>query len=242
MANKRMFTLKIVDTDAFLDMPHTSQLLYFHLAMRADDDGFVANPKMIMRVTDSKEDDFKILSAKKFIIPFDSGICVIKHWKMHNTIKNDRKIETAYKEELAKLSLDENKSYTMDPEWNQNGSEVEPQIRLDQVRSDKIRSDQSRLDEVSMTPAQEAQDFFSGGESAKNIMDKFVGRGIEEATLTAEVQKFILYWTELNKTGKKQRWEMEKTFEVNRRLATWLSRSQKFSSGGIDKKSKTITI
>ena len=82
-----MFSLKVVDTDAFLDMPQSSQLLYFHLAMRADDDGFVSNPKKIMRMLGTQDDDIKVLVLKKFIIPFESGICVIKHWRIHNYIQ-----------------------------------------------------------------------------------------------------------------------------------------------------------
>ena len=86
MAQRRMFSLKVIDTDEFLDMPQSSQLLYFHLAMRADDDGFVSNPKKIMKITGSGDDDAKVLTAKNFIIPFESGVCVIRHWRIHNYI------------------------------------------------------------------------------------------------------------------------------------------------------------
>lgn len=120
MAQRRMFTLKIVDTDAFLDMPHSSQLLYFHLSMRADDDGFVANPKKITRMLGTQEDDYKLLVVKKFIIPFENGICVIKHWKMHNYIQVDRYTQTTYSEELAILSLDNNNGYRMNEECIQD--------------------------------------------------------------------------------------------------------------------------
>ena len=107
-----MFAKTIIDSDAFLDMPITSQLLYFHLAMRADDDGFINKPKSIMRMCSCKEDDMKLLITKKFIIPFETGIVVIKHWKIHNYIAKDRYKETKYKEEKSTLSLDENNSYT----------------------------------------------------------------------------------------------------------------------------------
>ena len=112
MAERRMFAKTIIDSDAFLDMPATTQLLYFHLSMRADDDGFINKPKGIMRTCGCKDDDMKLLIAKKFIIPFESGIVVIKHWKIHNYIAKDRYTETKYKEEKATLMLDENKSYT----------------------------------------------------------------------------------------------------------------------------------
>ena len=107
-----MFAKTIIDSDAFLDMPQSTQLLYFHLSMRADDDGFINNPKAIMRNVKCNEDDIKVLIAKKFIIPFESGIVVIKHWKIHNYIAKDRYKETKYKEEKATLTLDENNSYT----------------------------------------------------------------------------------------------------------------------------------
>ena len=113
MAERRMFAKTIIDSDAFLDMPLSTQCLYFHLNMRADDDGFINNPKKIMRMIGSSDDDLKILATKKFIIPFDSGIVVIKHWKIHNYIAKDRYTETKYKEEKSILSLDENNSYTL---------------------------------------------------------------------------------------------------------------------------------
>lgn len=112
MAERRMFAKTIIDSDAFLDMPTTSQLLYFHLSMRADDDGFVNKPKSVMRMVGCKEDDLKLLFVKKFLIPFESGIVVIKHWKIHNYIAKDRYTETKYKEEKSLLQLDENKAYT----------------------------------------------------------------------------------------------------------------------------------
>lgn len=111
MANRRMFAKSIIDTDYFLEMPATTQLLYFHLAMRADDDGFVSSPKRILRMVGSSEDDFKVLISKQFIIPFDSGVCVIKHWRIHNLIRGDRYQETIYTQEKSMLIESENKSY-----------------------------------------------------------------------------------------------------------------------------------
>ena len=103
MAERRMFSKKITDSDAFLDMPLSSQCLYFHLSMNADDDGFVNSPKSVMRKIGSKEDDLKLLIAKNFVIPFESGIVVIKHWRINNYLRADRYKETEYQEE--KLSL-----------------------------------------------------------------------------------------------------------------------------------------
>ena len=108
--------MKIVDSDAFLEMPLSSQCLYFHLNMRADDDGFVGNPKKIMRMIQATEDDLKILLAKRFLIMFEDNVVVIKHWWMHNTLAKDRYNETAYTEDKALLVIKENKSYTMNRE------------------------------------------------------------------------------------------------------------------------------
>lgn len=111
MAERRMFAKTIIDSDAFLEMPDSSQLLYFHLAMRADDDGFVNKPKTIMKMCGCKDDDMTLLFMKKFLIPFESGVVVIKHWKIHNYIRKDTYTETKYKEEKALLETDENGAY-----------------------------------------------------------------------------------------------------------------------------------
>lgn len=112
MAQRRMFNLKIVDTDKFLEMPSTTRLLYFDLSMRADDDGFVDNPKKIMKMTGGTEDDLKVLFSKEYVIPFASGVCVIKDWKIHNYIANDRYHETHYLEEKKQLKVEDNGVYT----------------------------------------------------------------------------------------------------------------------------------
>lgn len=112
MAERRMFAKAIIDSDAFLDMPLSTQALYFHLAMRADDEGFVGNPKKIQRMIGASDDDCKVLMMKRFILSFESGIIVIKHWKIHNYIQADRFKETTYIEERATLALDGKKAYT----------------------------------------------------------------------------------------------------------------------------------
>ena len=121
-----MFTKRITESDAFLDMPSSTQMLYFHFSMNADDDGFVNNPKKIQKMCGASDDDFKLLIAKSFIILFDSGIIVIKHWKMHNYIQADRYRPTDYVEEKSMLGIKSNKAYTldvskMDTECIQNG-------------------------------------------------------------------------------------------------------------------------
>ena len=142
MAERRMFAKTIIDSDAFLDMPQSTQLLYFHLSMRADDDGFINNPKSIMRNVKCNDDDLTLLAAKKFIINFGSGIVVIKHWKIHNYIAKDRYKETKYKQEKSMLSLDENNSYTLEEndmytECIQPVYEMDTQVRLGKDRLGK---------------------------------------------------------------------------------------------------------
>ena len=127
MAELRMFAKTIIDSDAFLDMPLSAQSLYFHLSMRADDDGFINNPKKIQRMIGASDDDVKILVMKKFIIPFESGVVVIKHWKIHNYIQNDRYKATVYTEEKSRLSIKKNKAYTLDTECTQSGYSLDTQ-------------------------------------------------------------------------------------------------------------------
>lgn len=130
MAERRMFSKTIIDSDAFLDMPLSSQSLYFHLSMRADDEGFVNNPKKIQRVIGCSEDDLKLLIAKKFILAFDNGVIVIKHWKIHNYIQKDRYKPTVYQEEKQQLHMKENKSYTLDTKCIQDVSKMDTQVSI----------------------------------------------------------------------------------------------------------------
>ena len=142
MAERRMFAKTIIDSDMFLDMPLSTQALYFHLSMRADDDGFINNPRKIQRMIGGSDDDLKVLVMKRFILPFDSGVVVIKHWKIHNYIRNDRYKETVYKDERALLEVKENGAYTEIstngiplgiPSDNQSGYQMETQVRLGKV-------------------------------------------------------------------------------------------------------------
>jgi len=138
MAQRRMFAKTIIDSDAFLEMPLSSQTLYFHLSMRADDEGFINNPKSIMRIVGAKDDDMKLLIAKKFIIPFESGVVVIKHWKIHNYIQNDRFTPTKYPDEKAMLTVDKNSTYQIEnSQCIHNGYTMDTQVRLGKVREGK---------------------------------------------------------------------------------------------------------
>lgn len=136
MAERRMFAKTIIDSDVFLDMPLSTQALYFHLSMRADDEGFINNPKKIQRMIGSSDDDLKVLIAKKFIIPFDSGIVVIRHWRVHNYIQKDRFKQTIYQTERSMLCLNGNNVYD---ECIHYGYTLETQDRLGKGRLGKGR-------------------------------------------------------------------------------------------------------
>ena len=116
MAQRRMFSKKITETDLFLDMPMSTQCLYFHLNMNADDDGFIGNVKTAKRMIGASDDDLKLLMAKEFVIPFESGVVVIKDWKIHNYIRSDRYAETVYLEEKKQLSVSDNGRYVFGPQ------------------------------------------------------------------------------------------------------------------------------
>ncbi len=151
MANRRMFSLSVIDTDKFLEMPTSTQLLYFHLGMRADDDGFVSSPKRIMLFTNCTIDDLKVLTSKGFIIPFESGVIVITHWKQHNYIQSDRYRKTMYAEERQQLELVEN-VYKVNTNCTQDVSKVEPQYRLSKdivsISKDKEKRDSINYQQI----------------------------------------------------------------------------------------------
>lgn len=139
MAERRMFAKTIIDSDAFLDMPSSTQSLYFHLGMRADDEGFINNVRKIQRVVGASDDDLKLLIAKRFVIPFETGIIVIKHWKLHNYIRKDRMKETVYTAEKALLREKENGSYSLcQPTVNQLATNCQHRLGKDRLGKDSI--------------------------------------------------------------------------------------------------------
>lgn len=149
MAERRMFAKTIIDSDAFIDMPISARLLYYDLAMRADDDGFVNSPKKIMKFVGASVDDMNVLIARQFIISFESGVVVIRHWKMHNYIRKDTYKETPYKDEKALLCLDENNGYKFENECpsttcQRTVDEPSTQVRLGKVRLGKDRIESTR--------------------------------------------------------------------------------------------------
>ncbi|MCR3759194.1 phage replication initiation protein [Clostridium felsineum] len=153
MAQRRMFSLKIIDTDLFLDMPVTARLLYYDLSMRADDDGFVSSPKKIQRMIGCSDDDLKLLMAKQFIIPFSNGICVIKHWRIHNYIRADRHVDTIYKEEKEQL-IENDGAYELAcqpnviPSVNQMSYQMDTQVRLGKDRLGKVNNKKKKKSSI----------------------------------------------------------------------------------------------
>lgn len=156
MARRRMFNLDIIDTDSFIEMPQSSRLLYYELCMRADDDGFVSSPKKIQRVVGCSDDDFKVLITKRFIIPFETGIVVIRHWKIHNYIQKDRYKETLYSDEKSLLTQEENGTYKlMDTSCIQNGDTGKVSIELDKYN--KRENIYKREKELPDTPLEDSK-------------------------------------------------------------------------------------
>lgn len=148
MAKKRMFNIDIVGSDAFLDLPHTAQALYFQLGMRADDDGFVGNPKTVQRIAGTKASDLDLLVQKRFLLRFPSGVIVIKHWRINNQIQKDRYTPTTYTDEYQSLYIKDNKAYTeADKGCIHDVSDLDTQISIDKDRLDKDRLDKNRIGE-----------------------------------------------------------------------------------------------
>lgn len=177
MAARRMFTDKIVESDAFLEMPLSSQALYFHYCMNADDDGFVNNPTRIQRMIGAAIDDDKVLVAKSFILPFESGIKVIKHWRMHNLLRKDRYTETEYLEEKSHLFIKENGVYTFDKnqgkpalatKWQPNGDQRLPQESIGKDSIGKYNKEKSVEKKDDDTTTTTLEDFLTEFNIAKD--------------------------------------------------------------------------
>lgn len=240
MAEKRMFAMKIIDSDAYLNMPHSAQNLYFHLAMRADDDGFTDSPRKIMRAINANEDDLKLLLAKGFLLQFENSIIVIRHWWVHNYIKKDRYKPTIYEEAKRQLETDgEHKIYNkkesvpvLEPEWNQNGTTLDTKRSIDKNRLDKIRLEERREEDSaevsSETTAPTSPIFISlpkiGSPSSPNkvhhVTEDDIGK--YESTYPAvdvrQQLRQMAHWLEVNPTKKK--------VNVSSFIARWLAKEQ----------------
>lgn len=178
MANKRMFSLSVVDTDKFLEMPISSRLLYYELGMRADDDGFVDNWKKILLFTGLKEDDLKVLITKQFIIPFESGVIVIRHWRMNNYLQNDRTKPTIHQEELKQLGLDNSNVYN---------------LYTNCIHSiDKYSIDKNSIDKYSIVE-NSVVECIEGSQSPKETIFDFIEQNFGRTLNNIEVEQ-ILEW------------------------------------------------
>ncbi len=236
MAERRMFTKKVTDADAFTELPPTSQALYLHLCMGADDDGFSNQIRRAMFSAHADRHDFELLVQKRFIIPFESGVIVIKHWRMHNLIKNDRYKETSYLEEKARLVLKDNGVYSevsgtqLEPNWNQTGTQVEPQVRLGKGRLDKDSIGKDSREYVCTEPLPS-----SAPKTAENAPGIILNDGTEWRPTVADIEE----WTKLYKAvdvilelGRMRQWclsnpSKRKTARGVRRFVTrWLDSEQ----------------
>ena len=175
MAERRMFAKTIIDSDAFLDMPLSAQALYFHLNMRADDDGFINNPKKIQRMVGASDDDLKLLKLKSFVLEFETGVIVIKHWKINNYIQKDRYKKTMYQEEKSLLTIKENGSYTLEKvPCIHDVYNMDTQVRLGKVSIGKDRLGKVSLDKFSNELTEEQIDNMTDEEYAE-----YLERGIQ---------------------------------------------------------------
>ena len=186
MAKKRMFSLNVLETDAFMDLPLSAQALYFHLNLRADDDGFIGNPKRITQNIGASLDDLKLLIAKRFVLTFDDGVIVIKHWRMHNAIKKDRYTETNFLDDLKLLRIKENGSYTF--------SETVPQIESGAQMEHERSTDGAQMSQTCST------DIGIG-----------LGKGKNKDIYLDSIKEIVSYLNQV--CGTKYRYQSEKTKE-----------------------------
>ncbi len=217
-----MFDKAIIDMDKFMDLPMSSKALYFLLGMEADDEGFVSYKK-VMRIHGGSEDDMKILIAKEFILHFPSGVVVITDWNQNNYLDKNRLKETQYRKEKEMLVLTEDNKYVLN-----NG--------LTSIEESSIV--QNSIEE-SKPPT--PKEFFNQIEEQENLVFALKEKYGDSDIYATEIKKFVDYWTEPNATGK-QRWQLQPTFEVRRRLTTWLSKIKQFNGMPTGRTRKVIKL
>ena len=212
MAQKRMFTMKIVDSDAFLDMPLSTQCLYFHLNMRADDDGFIGNPKRIAKLIGANDDDLKLLIAKRFVLLFEDGVIVIKHWRMHNTLSKNRHHETQYFKEKRTLLLKDNGAYSLNTGTPIDDSRLlemsERQTATQNCKKDEQKTHKRRTEDAQKTHLEKDIGLDKGLESdidteldkdkEKEVNDLIVSK---DTICQTDIQKIITEWNTLEEFG-----------------------------------------
>jgi hypothetical protein len=179
VAQRRMFSKEVTTSDLFVDMPSSSQLLYFHLGMEADDEGFIGNAKMLSRAYGSNNDDLKLLEAKGFVIAFPSGVTVVKDWNLNNKIRKDRQKPTIYTEEKTLLSLDSKGSYLLGNQVSTipqpNDNQMSAQDRIGEVRLGKDSIGKDSIDASQPNAFQEK----SSGEDINSLLSEYLDSFIE---------------------------------------------------------------
>lgn len=182
MAERRMIAKSIIKSDQFLDMPATTQCLYFHLLLEADDDGFINAPKSIMRVIGAKDDDMRVLQAKGYIIPFESGVIVIKHWRLHNSLRKDRYNPNPQLEnERKQLVVADNKEYQLATNWQPNGNQLATSC-IPLVATGKDRLGKDRLGKSSIGKNTYSPSLPSVAEDIVTFLNSMVGSNYKSTT------------------------------------------------------------
>lgn len=222
MAERRMFSKAIIDSDAFLDMPLSTQALYFHLSMRADDDGFLNSASRIMRMTNASRNDYDLLIAKQFIIQFEDGICVIRHWRMHNYIQKDRYKPTIYQEELALLQKNKIGEYRLDTECIQDGYKMDPQVRLGKVSIDQDNKTSCPVLDKPAPASKTVISFLLNDGSMYDVLenDVIMYQQLYPAVDVMQELRGIVAWCDANAKNRKTR------SGAKRFMNNWLSKAQ----------------
>lgn len=184
MADKRMFSKTIIESDLFLNMTPKTQMLYIHLSMHADDDGFVGNPQSVLRMIGASKSDLKILEKLNFVITFSSGVLVVTHWKQNNTIRSDRYQETKYLEEKSKIRENPSKEYIlMDTNGCQLVSHTVPKPDT------QYRLDKNSIGYTPLTPQGEAEQ----SESLKVEKAKGTAKAVNHSKTSVQI-RFQSFW------------------------------------------------
>lgn len=217
MAQRRMMSDKVIKTDSFMEMPHSTKNLYFYLMIEADDDGFVSNPKTIIRMVNAVEDDYKILIAKRFVVPFESGVCVIKHWLIHNLIRADRKINTQWSEEKKLLVVDpDTQKYSLNTGLQPSVNQVTTKCphRLGKVSIGKVR--------LGKEPTSSSDDGF---DSFWKIYPRKVGKGAAEKAWEKQKPNLDVVVASVEAQMTSEQWQKDNgQFIPN--PATWLNQKR----------------
>ena len=241
MAERRMFAKKIIDSDAFLDMPLSTQSRYFHLSMRADDEGFINNPKRIQRMIGASDDDCKLLIAKGFILVFETGVIVIKHWKIHNYIQKDRFKPTICSEEKKEIVTEEDGTYT---QCTRNGYALDTQVRIGKVSIGKVNSieppkgvekippdmEESKPLKRFTTPTlEEVKEYCSerkNGVDAERFVNYYTANGWKVGKNPMKDWKAAVRTWERNDSGKPKTAETERSFDLDEFFNAAVERSK----------------